>query len=174
MSKRKKQTALLKALVLHGNMDDRLQLQERINKAERDELCAWRAFWLVSLVGVFSCCGLCYSAVLIPEFFQNSSHIIVKIFCGLGLASLTSAVVFLFFWLWCRGVLNRLHEDCRRFVMAMLEPGGRSAQPKFPADAGEAPESGAKVVNVYPRAANLIALPTHQTYSELFSLRRSS
>ena len=71
MTKRKKQTALLKALVLHGNMDDRLQLQERINKAERDELCAWRAFWLVSLLGVFACCGLCYSAVLIPEFFQN-------------------------------------------------------------------------------------------------------
>src|SRR2546429_7033304 len=77
----------LKALVLHGNMDDRLQLQERINKAERDELCAWRALWLVRLVGVVFCCGPCYSARPLPEFFQHSSPIVLKILFGIGTAS---------------------------------------------------------------------------------------
>jgi len=84
-------------------MEGQVQLQERINKAERDELCAWRALWLVSLLAFFSICGICYSAVLIPEFFQSSSHVTVKFFYGLGLASLVCAVAFLFFWLCCRG-----------------------------------------------------------------------
>src|SRR5439155_21798253 len=99
MSKRQKQTAFLKALILHGDMDVRAQLQERIKKAERDELCSWRALWLVTVLGLLSCCGICYSAVLMPEFFQNSSHIVVKTFCGLGLASLICSVAFLGFWM---------------------------------------------------------------------------
>src|SRR5438445_7452309 len=130
MSKRKKQTDFLKVLILHGNIEERAQLQERMNKAERDEQCAWRALWLVGLLAVFSCCGIGYSAVFIPEFFQNSSSVVVKIFFGLGLASAICAVAFFGFWLWCRGVLNRSHEDCRRFIMATLEPeGGRAASP---------------------------------------------
>src|SRR6266699_1870612 len=88
MSKRRQQTAFLKALVLHGNTEERAQLQERMLRAERDEQCAWRALWVVTMLAVFSCCGICYSAVLIPHFFHNSSHVAVKIFGGLGLASL--------------------------------------------------------------------------------------
>src|SRR5438309_3979497 len=108
MSKRQKQTAFLKSLVLHGNMAGQVELQERIDKAERDELCAWRALWLVSLLAFFSICGICYSAVLIPEFFQSSSHIVGNFFYGFGFASFVCGVAFLFFWLWCDGVLSRL------------------------------------------------------------------
>src|ERR1051326_5025069 len=78
MSKRKQQTAFLRALVLHGDSDERADLQARMVRAERDEQCAWRALWLVTLLAVFSCCGLCYAAVLIPQFFTNSSHLAVK------------------------------------------------------------------------------------------------
>src|SRR5216117_2528667 len=131
MSKRKQQTAFLKALVLHGNTEERAKLQERMIRAERDEQCAWRALWLVSLLAVFSCCGICYAIVLVPHFFHNSSQLAVKIFCGLGLASLICAVAFLCFWVWCRAVLNRIQQKCRRFIMATLEPGSRTARSHF-------------------------------------------
>src|SRR6266550_9353255 len=116
MSKRKQQTAFLKALVLHGNAEEQARLQERMIRAERDEQCAWRALGLVTLLAVFSCCGICYSAVLVPQFFHNPSHLAVKVFCGLGLASLICAVAFLVFWVWCRASLNHIQEECRRFI----------------------------------------------------------
>jgi hypothetical protein len=171
MSRRQQQTAFLKALVLHGNTDERAKLEERINRAERDEQCAWRALWLVSLLAMFSCCGICYSAVLVPEFFQNSSHLAVKIFGGLGLASLICALAFLCFWAWCRSVLNRAQEECRRFIMATLEPGHRAGSKRVAAEgtlsetAETAPDAGETAIFVVPR---------HQSYAHLFGLRRVS
>jgi len=172
MSKRQKQTAFLKSLVLHGNMEGQVELQERINKAERDELCAWRALWLVSLLAFFSVCSICYSAVLIPESFQSSSHVVVKFFYGLGLASVICAVAFLCFWLWCRGVLNRLHEDCRRFVMAMLEPGERAGDSTLFPPASETEEESALFQHEHREPAAVV--PAHQTYSQLFTFRKTS
>ena len=173
MTKRQQQTAFLKTLILHGKMEDQGQLQERIQKAERDELCAWRALGLVSLLAIFSCCGICYSAVLIPEFFQNSSSLIVKFFFGLALASLICAVAFLFVWLWCRGVSNRVQLDCRRFVMAILEPGLREAHTKFFRSSREEQKSRERQT-VEKEGSDASVAPAYQTYSQLFSLRRSS
>src|SRR6266567_313634 len=163
MSKRRQQTAFLRTLLLHGNAEARVQLQERIKRAERDEQCAWRALWLVSLLAVFSGVGICYSAVLIPEFFQNSSYLVVKVFCSLGLASLVCAVAFLGCWLWCRAVLNRVQEDCRRHVMAILEPQARAGFSQLPppalgeenravqpGNAGKGENIGSSLVPAYP------------------------
>jgi len=175
MSKRQKQTAFLKALVRRGELDERAQLQERISRAERDEQCARRALWLVCLLALFSCFGLCYSAVLIPELFQNSWHGVVKVFCGLGLTALICAVAFLGFWMWCRSVLNRVQEDCRRFVMAMLEPNGRSNFAQFFPRDQQAPKAGTLAVpHLGLRQGNSPVLPACQPYSQLFSLRRVS
>ncbi len=174
MSKRKRQTEFLRALVLHGNTEGRAQLQERIIRAERDEQCAWRALWLVTMLAVFSSCGLCYSAVLIPQFFYNPSHLAVKIFFGLGLASLICAAAFLGFWFWCRAVLNRVQEECRRFIMAALEPGSRTARAHFPAPHEEPQAKAQRVVVNSDRETAIFAMPQRQTYSQLFSLRRAS
>ncbi len=175
MSKRKQQTAFLKALVLHGNAEERAQLQERMARAERDEQCAWRALWLVTLLAVFSCCGISYSAVLVPQFFHNSSHLAVKVFCGLGLASLICAVAFLGFWFWCRAVLNRIQEECRRFIMATLEPGGRMAQSSRLSPQLESLQAETqRVVVDSGRETTVFPVPQRQTYSQLFSLRRAS
>jgi len=174
MSKRQNQTAFLRALIVHGNVEERAQLQERIKKAERDESCAWRALWLVSLLAMLSCFGICYSAVLIPEFFQNSSHLVVKVFCGLGLASLICAVTFLGFWMWCRGVLNRVQEDCRRYVMATLEPSDRiNLAQVLPEHHGQTAETPAVVQSAGPEDGDAVQ-PDYQTYSQLFSFRRTS
>jgi hypothetical protein len=174
MSKRQQQTAFLKALILHGNVDERAQLQEQIKRAERDELCAWRALWLVSVLAVFSCCGICYSAVLIPEFFQNSSNVVVKVFCGLGLASLICTVTFLGFWMWCRGVLNRVQQVCRRYVMATLQPNGRTNLVHvLPATNGQIAKTPAVIQSTGPEHGDAVR-PAYQTYSQLFSFRRTS
>jgi len=174
MSKRKQQTAFLKVLVLHGNTEERAQLQERMIRAERDEQCAWRALWLVTLLAVFSCCGICYAAVLVPRFFNNPSHLALKIFCGLGLASLICAVAFLGFWVWCRAVLNRIQAECRRFIMATLDPGSRTAQSHL-LTPHEQPQAEARRVVVDTNCETTIfAAPHHRTYAQLFSLRRAS
>ena len=170
MSKRRQQTAFLKALVLQGSAQEQAQLQDKLSLAERDEQCAWRALWLVTLLAVFSCCGICYTAVLLPQFFQNSSHVSVKIFCGLGLASLICAVAFLGFWVWCRAALNRIQEDCRRFIMATLEP--RRSHFHVP---HEAHLANTKSAVVDPNGETAIfAVQQHRTYGKLFSLRRVS
>jgi len=169
MSKRRQQTAFLKALVLQGSTQEQAQLQEKLSLAERDEQCAWRALWLVTLLAVFSCCGICYTAVLLPEFFHNSSHVSVKIFCGLGLASLICAVAFLGFWVWCRAGLNRIQEDCRRFIMTTLEP--RRSHFHVP---HEAPLAKTQRVIVDPNCETAIfAMHQHRTYGQLFSFRRA-
>jgi hypothetical protein len=174
MSKRKSQTEFLKALVLHGNAEERALLQERMIRAERDERCAWRALWLVTLLAVFSCIGICYSAVLLPHFFFNSSHFSVKVFCGLGLASLICAVAYLCFWFWCRAVLNRIQEECRRFIMATLEPATRTARARFPEPHEEPQANGQRIVVDSDRETTMFAMPHRQTYSQLFSFRRIS
>ena len=175
MSKRRQQTAFLKALIRYGNLDERTELQERIKRAERDELCAWRALCLVSLLAVFSAFGICYSAVLIPGFFQNSSHIVVKVFFSLGLASVTCAVAFLGCWLWCRAVLNRVQQECRCCVMAMLEPVGRTNFSQFHPSAQDEEKDGAQMdVEGRGEKNDSTLLPSCQSYSQLFSLRRIS
>ena len=170
MSKRRQQTAFLKALVLQGSAQEQAQLQDKLSLAERDEQCAWRALWLVTLLAVFSCCGICYAAVLLPQFFQNSSHVSVKLFCGLGLASLICAVAFLGFWVWCRAALNRIQEDCRRSIMATLEP--RRSLFRVP---HEAHLANTQRVAVDPNCETAIfPMQPHRTYGQLFSFRRTS
>ena len=174
MSKRKQQTAFLKALVLHGSTAEQVKLQERMIRAERDEQCAWRALGLVTLLAVFSCCGICYSAILAPRFFHDSSNLAVKIFGGLGLASLICAVAFLCFWVWCRAVLNRIQQECRRFIMATLEPGSRTARSHSRAPHEEPHTKMQRVIVDSTCETAIFAVPHQQTYSQLFSFRRAS
>jgi hypothetical protein len=174
MSKRKQQTAFLKALVLHGNMEEQERLQQRMIRAERDEQCAWRALGLVAVLALFSGFGICYSAVLIPHFFHNSSHVAVKVFCGLGLASLICAVAFLVFWVCCRAALNHIQEECRRSIMATLEPSYLKARVRAPAPYEEPQVKGTRVVVNSDCDTTLFMAPERQTYTQLFSLRRIS
>jgi hypothetical protein len=121
MSERQKQTEFLKCLLGFAGSRKRRDLHERIMKAEHDEKCVRRALVLVGLVVLFSLSGLGYSAVLLPEFFDNSTPLLVKIFCALGLGSLICTITFLGCWLWYRGIANRLHDECRQLVMESLE-----------------------------------------------------
>ena len=121
MSERQKQTQFLKCLLGFAGNRKRRELHERILKAEHDEKCVRSALVLVGLVVLFSLSGLGYSAVLLPEFFDNSTPFLVKIFCALGLGSVICSIVCLGCWLWYRSIANRLHDECRQLVMESLE-----------------------------------------------------
>jgi hypothetical protein len=176
MSHRQKQTALLKALVNYGNTEERRKLFARVSKAERDEHASWCALWLVIVLSLFSLCGLCYASVLLPDFFRSASHLSVKVLCVLGLASAACSIAFMGCWLWYRGVLNRLHEESRRFILEMLEsqssdPSGRSARNSTADNPDEL-----SVVNSFSRPSATLSLATpapYRSYWELLNFRRT-
>jgi hypothetical protein len=169
MSKRQKQTAFLRTLVLHGDAGARRQLLEKMSKAERDEHCSWCALWLVIILSLLSVCGLCYSSVLVPDFFQNPAQLVVKIFCVFGIASLACSVVFMSCWLWYRGALNRLHEESRRFIMDILESQSTRNQRASPVAS-----SGTTKLNGNHGTASPAAPVQYVSYWELFSTRKAS
>ena len=111
----------MKALMLYEDTEERRRLEERISKAESDEKCVWRVLFLVLVLELVSFAGLGYSAVFMPEFFQNTKPLLVKLFCTLGLSAAICLLVFGGYWLWHREVLNGLHEECRRVIRAALD-----------------------------------------------------
>ncbi len=170
MSKRQKQTALLKTLILHGNAVERQKLVTKLCKAERDEHCTWCALWLVMVLSLLSVCGLCYSSVLVPDFFRNPSQLVVKVFCVLGIASVVCSGVFMTCWLWYRGTLNRLHEESRHFIMAILESQSKlNRGPLQRADSLETTPSDGNHTTSNPSAP-----ARHVSYWELFRTPKGS
>jgi len=94
---------------------------ERLSVAERNEHCLLSACRLVGVIALLGLAGLGYSAVLLPEFFDNRTHVVIRFFGALGLGSLMCFTVFFGLWLWYRGAVNRIHDECRRVISAMLE-----------------------------------------------------
>jgi hypothetical protein len=128
MSEHQKQTAFLKALILEEDTEEHRHLEERIHKAERDERCVNRAMRLVGVLGLLSIAGLGYLAVLLPGFFDNSSHFLIKTFCALALGSSICFVVFLGLWLWQRALVNRALEDGRRCILSEHQQRGQQIE----------------------------------------------
>ena len=72
-------------------------------------------------------------------------------------------------------MLNRVQEECRRFVMTMLEPNGRThgSHLSVPDRTEPKSETHASAGNRGSGDSETV-LPAYQTYSELFRLRRIS
>ena len=119
MTAHKKPSAFLKALLLHLDREERRQLHDRLAKAEREEECIRRAVFLMVVLLMVSVAGLVYCALLLPEVFHNPTHLLMRSLSVLGLGSLISQVVFLGYLLWHRTVVTRLHEECRRLILAL-------------------------------------------------------
>lgn len=121
MSEHSKQAQFLKKLVMYDDIPTHRLLCERLAAAERNERCLLLACRLVGLIALVSMAGIGYSAVLLPEFFDNSTHVVLRFFSALSLGSALCLMVFLGLWLLYRGNTNRIHEECRRVITAMLE-----------------------------------------------------
>ncbi len=169
MNKNKSQTDFIQALILHGDSTERNSLLQRMANAERDEHSCRCALVLVLILSLISLSAVCYGAVLLPDFFHGGSKVVMKFFCGLGLASMICSVVFCGCWLWYRSILNRLHRESRRFLLGILESQSKSGR-----------EPLVSLVNGDPQGASdeaglaRTSTSNHQGYLELFSLRRAS
>lgn len=96
-------------------------LAERIRRVERDEKCARMAIIWAGILAVLSVVGLSYSAVLVPEFFQNRQGILITGLKVLGLASMISLAAFGVVWLWIRKSSRRLYRECRCYLLRAVE-----------------------------------------------------
>jgi|SRR5215475_10783762 len=121
MTEYRRQVTFLKTLLSYSDAEEHCQLQDRLAQAEKNEKCLLCACRLVGLIGAFGVLGLGYSAVLLPEFFHRSSHVLIQFFSALGLGSAMCLLVFVGLWFYYRGAVNRIHDECRRIITRMLE-----------------------------------------------------
>jgi hypothetical protein len=121
MSEHRKQAEFLKKLVMLDECPAHRSLCERLVAAEKSEKCLLLACRLVGLIALVALGGIGYSAVLLPQFFDNATHIILRFFSALGLGSGLCFAVFLGLWFWYRNATNRIHAECRQVITAMLD-----------------------------------------------------
>ena len=129
MSKREKQTAFLRALVVHAAPAPSPPLLERITRAEREEKCSRRAFRLVLILGSLAAFGQFYLSLLAPESLGKPSHFASRSLSALFAASLVSGAAFLACWFWHRALLDRAHEESRRFIITSMPPRMETGDP---------------------------------------------
>jgi hypothetical protein len=121
MTEYSKQSAFLKQLMeLDQSAETRL-LRDRLQTAERNERCVLSACGLVAIIALFGLAGLGYSAVLLRQFFDSQTHVLIRIFGALGLGAGLCLLFWVGLWFYYRGAVNRVREECRRQVTRMLE-----------------------------------------------------
>jgi hypothetical protein len=121
MTAHKKAGTFLKALLLHLDREERHRLYDNLAKVEREGKCIRRAVFLMVVLLLLSVAGLGYCALLLPEVFRTPTHVLMRTLSVLGLGSLISQIVFLGYLLWHRTAVTRLHEECRRLVLALAQ-----------------------------------------------------
>jgi hypothetical protein len=115
------QTAFLKALIAYEDGEESRQLRDSLAKADRERKCLRHAILLMVALFIVSLAGLSYCALLLPQGFYSPRHFITMGLSVLGLASLISQLEFLGYLVWHRGAVNRLHKECRRRVLLLVE-----------------------------------------------------
>jgi hypothetical protein len=120
MNEYRRQSDFLKHLLAMDDSPSSRTLHERLVVAERNERCLFGSCRLVALIGVVGILGFGYTAVLLPEFFNNSTHVLIRLFSALGLGSAICLIVFAGVWLWYRATADRVREDCRLLIVRML------------------------------------------------------
>jgi hypothetical protein len=121
MSEHQKQAAFLKTLISYEDTTAHEVLKERLICATRNERCLWYSCRLVAVIALVGLSGLGYSALLMPEFFERGTHLLIQFFGALGLGSLMCLSVFLGLWFWYRSMVNRVHDACRRAITSMIQ-----------------------------------------------------
>src|SRR6185503_6114310 len=121
LSGHKREMSFLRHLMHYDDTGERQELEGKIIQAQSKEGSARRAVWLMAVLVAMAVVGLGYSAILLEDFPQNKTQLLMRIFYALGLASLVSLLAFAGFWLVCLGELNEQRERCRRFVTRIVE-----------------------------------------------------
>lgn len=118
----KEASAFLNALLLQLDGEEPRRLADRLAKTVREERCLRHAVFLMVVLLMIFLVGLGYCAILLPEAFGNLDHFLMRGLSLLGLWSVISLVTFLGYLLWRRIAVTRLHEECRRLILALGRP----------------------------------------------------
>lgn len=130
-----KDNASLKRLIHHEDSEAAHQLEERISKAENEEHLVRAALERVAFLAALSVAGVSYTLVLLPDFLQNKSQFILKLFVGVGLASGISLVTFAGLWVRRSAILDEYYRQCRTLISAAFEGNLKQIHPiTFPQD----------------------------------------
>jgi hypothetical protein len=116
------QAAFLKALIAYEDGEESRQLRDSLAKTDRERKCIRHALFLMVMLFILSLAGLGYCALLLPRIFSNPAHFVTRSLEVLGLASLLCQLEFSGYLLWHRSAVNRLHKECRRRVLLLVEP----------------------------------------------------
>jgi hypothetical protein len=115
------QVAFLKALIALEDGEESRQLRASLTKADRERKRICHAMLLMVALFILSLAGLGYCALLLPPTLYNPSPFVTTSLSVLGLASLISQLEFFGYLLWHRVAVGRLHKECRRRVLLLVE-----------------------------------------------------
>lgn len=121
MTGHQREMSFLRHLMLYDDTDEHHELEEKVSQAQNKERSARRAVWLMAVLAAMAVVGLGYSAILVEDFPQNKTPLLIRIFCALGLASLVSLLTFAALWLVSVSELENQREKCRRLVTRIVE-----------------------------------------------------
>jgi hypothetical protein len=115
------EAAFLKALIAYEEGEASLQLRNSLAKADRERKRIRHAIILMLALFILSSAGLSYCAILLPQTSSTSTHFVANSLSVLGLVSLICQLEFFGYLLWHRLAVNRLHKECRRRVLLLVE-----------------------------------------------------
>lgn len=121
MTERQKQAVFLKNLLCSAGSEEHRHLHERITNVEKDVRCMKGACKLAGLAVLAALAGLGYCAVLLPEFFDNTVPLPVRVLRALALASGVSLVGFFAMTMRHCRLLHQLHDEARQLVASLVQ-----------------------------------------------------
>ena len=122
MLEHKTQAAFLKALIAYEDGEASRQLQDSLAKADRERKCIRHALFLMVTLFILSLAGLSYCALLLPQDLFQSHALRHQELERLGFGVVDCQLGFFGYLLWHRSGVNRLHKECRRRVLLLVEP----------------------------------------------------
>lgn len=121
MSEAQRETAFLRHCLTYDASSRRQVLEETITQIQRDGRYVRRAVWWMAMLVALAAAGLGYAMVLVDNFPYNIPHLVINSLCAMGLASLICLLTFMGLGIVYRKKLDRLREEGRHLVAALLE-----------------------------------------------------
>jgi hypothetical protein len=132
MPEHETQAAFLKRLIAYEDGEASTRLQDSLAKADRETKRIRHLMLLMATLFMLSLAGLGYCALLLPQIFSNPTSFVTKSLYFLGLASLISQLELFGYLLWQRFAVSRLHKECRRRVLLLVESQLKASPVRIP------------------------------------------
>ncbi len=121
MNEHQTETAFLRHVILYDDSDARRKLEKSMAQVRRDTLGVQRVAAVMALFPLLAMAGIAYGVLLQENFPYNTSELVLRLLCVLGLASLICLVGFAGLWTYYLTKLHRLRMEARQLVIRLLE-----------------------------------------------------